>query len=880
MKTSTASQSIWQMPIGLGAQILLSHVVAAGVAIAFTGAAKEFAEAARELAGPGRVAIALVAAAVAGMALTFTVQRTLWLVNAALARLEGPRPPAKIPARWHGPLAGLVTQLNALMAREREVYDLREGLLAQARDAAAQQERNRLARELHDSIKQQIFSISMGTAAVQARWDTDPQGAREALGDVRRSTQEAMVEMNALLQQLSPAPLEKVGLVQALRDQCEALGYRTDAAVAVEFGVLPVDDLLPTGAQESIFRIAQEAFSNVARHARADHVRLYVGQRDVDGPLTLEIQDNGQGFEVGEDESGMGLENIRQRVLALGGKLVIDSAPGKGTTLRVRIPLVEPAASEEEATQRQNHTLNKVFLVGLGGGLALIAALFYPLYALVPGRTVDGWPIGSEALGLAFEIVAPLLAVATGFLAARWAKAFTRQSGTLFGALAGGVAGAILFFAIGAPATAVVGGAALLERGLVPAAGRADVIRLLAGAVVGIVWWSHGAFWAALLAGTGLGAIGGLLAPPAAKPSHRPDLRLAAKTILTAAVMVSALSFLSAVTRFALLEPTIRDGLAINGVYLETPLPLARISDWIIGTPMLLYVIPLVSLYFPLRAEIKSTDDPARLGAARATAALLGLVSLGVPVCLGAMGSPVLPQGATVEPRGWMDVTGLPHPSSALAGTAIGVPLLILGLAVSLAMGGLYLAAMNAAYRRQRALGLSSPHPVRTAAVISALLSLGIIDWAISLPPFWGVLVGLAIIVADVILIVNLLRLPKQPPSYTITLAQLRLTISQSVTAGLGSAIAMAIPPMTIISATVSMGLITNQLVEVLVGYGFAAQEFTPVELVRDVYLTQASAFLTTLVAATAAIGLLTLIVSGIMAIPEQLAAQNATAAQ
>jgi len=273
--------------------------------------------------------------------------------------------------------AEAVRRHNQRLLGELQVAHRRlQGYALQVEGLATEQERGRLARELHDSIKQQIFSISMGTAAVQARWDTDPQGAREALGDVRRSTQEAMVEMNALLQQLSPAPLEKVGLVQALRDQCEALGYRTDAAVAVEFGVLPVDDQLPAGTQESVFRIAQEAFSNVARHARADHVRLYVGQRDVDGPLTLEIQDDGQGFEVGEDESGMGLENIRQRVLALGGKLAIDSAPGKGTTLRVRIPLVEPAASGEEAMQRQNHTLNKIFLVGLGGGLALIAALF------------------------------------------------------------------------------------------------------------------------------------------------------------------------------------------------------------------------------------------------------------------------------------------------------------------------------------------------------------------------------------------------------------------------------------------------------------------------------------------------------------------------
>ena len=865
MKPSQRPESIWQTPIGLGAQLIASHVVAAALAIA--------------IAGPGRIAIALVAAAVAGMALTFTVQRTLWLVNAGLARLNGPRPPAELSARWHGPLAGLVAQINALVARNREVYDLRQGLLVRARDAAAQEERNRLARELHDSIKQQIFSIHMGAAAVQARWDNDPKGAREALADVRRSAQEAMVEMNALLQQLSPAPLEKVGLVQALRDQCEALGYRTDADVALEFGDLPADDRLPAGAQESIFRIAQEAFSNVARHARASHVRLYLAQRDADGPLTLEIQDDGQGFAADAPAKGMGLGNIRQRVLALGGKLAIDSAPGQGTTLRVTIPLTEPPVSQEETAQGQNHTLNRVFLVGLAGGLALIGALFYPLYVLVPGGTVDGWPAGSGAVGLGLEIVAALLAIVTGFLAARWAKSSTRQGGTLFGALAGTVAGAMLFFGIGAPATTVAGGAALLERGLVPATGKADVIRLLAGSVAGIVWWSHGGFWALVLAGTGLGAIGGLLAPPAAVPSRRTNLRLTATTVLTVAAIASALSFLAAVTRFALLEPTIRAGLAINGVSLEAARPLERVSDWLIGTPLLLYVTALVAPYFPLRAEIKKARDPARLNAARATAALLTLVSLGVPVHLGAVGSPAL-QGATVLPRGWMDVSGLSHPSPVSIGAAIGARLLIPWLVSSLAMGSLYLVAIYAAHRHQQALGLSSPHPVRTIALINVLLSPGALDWAIGLPTLQSMLVGMAIIAIDVAIIVNLSRLPKQPSSYTIALAQLRFAISQSVSAGLGSIIALVIPPMVVVSTIVGMSMGTNQLVEVLVGNEFAAQEFTLAELVRNVYLTQARAFLTTFVAAAAIIGILVLVASGITAIPEQISGRNETAGE
>lgn len=839
MKPSTAPQSIWQMPIGLSVQLLLSHVIAAAVAIA--------------IVGPDRIAIALVAAVVAGMALTFTVQRTLWLVDAALARLSSPQPPAELPSRWHGPLAGLVAQINALIAREREVYDLRESLLAQARDAAAQQERNRLARNLHDSIKQQIFSISMSAAAVQARWDTDPQGAREALGDVRRSTQEAMVEMKALLQQLSPAPLEKVGLVQALRDQCEALSYRTDAEVAVEFGELPADDRLPTGAQESIFRVVQEAFSNIARHARADHVRLYLGQRDADGPLTLEIQDDGQGFEVDRGAGGMGLENIRQRVLALGGELAIDSAPRKGTTLRVTIPVIEPIVSQEEAMYRQDHTLNKVFLVGLGGGLALIAALFYPLYILLPGSHVEGWPTGSGIVGFVLEIVAALLAVVTGFLTARWTRAGTRQGGTLFGALGGGVAGAVLYFGIGGAAAGVIGSTWLLKHGLVPAAGKAEMTRLLAESLVGIAWLSPGAFWAALLAGTGLGAIGGLLAEPAIEPPDRLDLRLAATMILTAGTLVSTLSFGVAVLIFPLLESTTRNVLVEHGASLETTLPLEGISFWLIGTPMVFYLASLAARYFPLRAEIK-TEDPARLNAAQVTAAFFGLVSFGVPGFL-----------QLVNP-------GLIRPTSVLGAAAV------VTVASSLVLGGLYLATFIEARRRWRALGPGRSHPIRIVAALGALLSLGIIVWAAALPPFLSLLAALAAIITDVVLIVILRRQPKQPPFDAIALARLRLAMSQSINGGLGEVVAMIVPPMTAISVIVSMVAITIRFAPVL--EQSYVPDYTLVELVRDAYLTQARVFLVSCVGAIANVGLAMLITSGTIAIVKRRSAQNAETAQ
>jgi signal transduction histidine kinase len=221
---------------------------------------------------------------------------------------------------------------------------LRQQWVRQLSEAAAQQERNRLARDLHDSIKQQIFSISVSAAAAQERWTKDSAGARQALEDVRNSAREAMAEMEAMLHQLRPAPLENIGLVEALRKQAEALQYRTGAYITTEFSDLPDNDALMPGTQEAIFRIAQEALNNIARHARARnvHLRLYQ-QRDIENPvLWLKIKDDGSGFDTTRLAAGMGLANIKVRAAEIGGSIHIESAPGEGTNLVVSIPIISP----------------------------------------------------------------------------------------------------------------------------------------------------------------------------------------------------------------------------------------------------------------------------------------------------------------------------------------------------------------------------------------------------------------------------------------------------------------------------------------------------------------------------------------------------------
>jgi signal transduction histidine kinase len=235
--------------------------------------------------------------------------------------------------------------------------EIRQDVLRQISEAAAQEERNRLARDLHDSIKQQLFSINVGAATAQERWERDPEGARAALADVRRSAKEAMVEMQALLHQLRPQALaSSAGLVEALREQCEALGYRTGAEVTLELGDTLPDGRLPPGAQETLFRIAQEALGNVARHARARKVRVWLG-REGESAL-LRVEDDGQGFDPAEETSGMGLRNLRERAESAHGTVEVASQPGSGTTVGVRIPLtpapkkwspVEKALAEESS---------------------------------------------------------------------------------------------------------------------------------------------------------------------------------------------------------------------------------------------------------------------------------------------------------------------------------------------------------------------------------------------------------------------------------------------------------------------------------------------------------------------------------------------------
>ena len=345
--------------IGTSLQLFLSHLVAGGVALGVF-----FALSHAGLHAPEQFIVAIGVGALVGVLLTLNITYGLYIIELTMARFAQGFAVEKMVAAWRWPLHTLFRQINAVSERiqvfarnEHLTEEFRGQMLQQASEAAALEERNRIARDLHDSIKQQIFSISISAAAAKAHWSGNTatqegvnEGAREAVEDIQRSAKEAQVEMQALLQQLRSAPLENTSLVAALRTQAEALGYRIGAKMGVDIGELPTNDRLLPGTQEAIFRMVQEAFANIARHARATTVWLSLSEKD--NMLHIEVRDNGQGFDNAA-KMGMGLANLRARATDLKGTMDITSAVGQGTTISAILPLLDSLRTKQEEEQMQ-----------------------------------------------------------------------------------------------------------------------------------------------------------------------------------------------------------------------------------------------------------------------------------------------------------------------------------------------------------------------------------------------------------------------------------------------------------------------------------------------------------------------------------------------
>jgi two-component system, NarL family, sensor kinase len=204
----------------------------------------------------------------------------------------------------------------------------RINLTQKEQDIALTAERNRLARDLHDSVNQLLFSLSL-TARGGKEMTTD-QEVKETFSYIQDLAQEALNEMRALIWQLRPKGLEQ-GIVSALSSYGEMLGLNTNIKIN---GVIN----LPSRIEEAVFRISQEALANCKKHSQQSDVHLFV--HGSDSRITIEIKDNGCGFTYDEGLvlPSLGLKSMRNRAESLGGTFYLESELNKGTKLRVSIP--------------------------------------------------------------------------------------------------------------------------------------------------------------------------------------------------------------------------------------------------------------------------------------------------------------------------------------------------------------------------------------------------------------------------------------------------------------------------------------------------------------------------------------------------------------
>jgi signal transduction histidine kinase len=224
-------------------------------------------------------------------------------------------------------LTSLADQV-AVALENAELYD-------RAQHLAAVEERQRLAHELHDSVTQSLYGVSMYAEAA-SRWLQSGNTDRVAgfLDQIRETSLDALREMRLLIFDLRPVLLTELGLAAALKARVEAVESRAGIEVEVE---VSGDPSLPAPVEEELFGIAREALNNSLRHGRPRRVRILL-RGDPEG-VRMEIQDDGQGFDPGGrlGSGGLGLPGMHERAARAHGKLSIDTAPGQGTRVRVEV---------------------------------------------------------------------------------------------------------------------------------------------------------------------------------------------------------------------------------------------------------------------------------------------------------------------------------------------------------------------------------------------------------------------------------------------------------------------------------------------------------------------------------------------------------------
>ncbi len=227
---------------------------------------------------------------------------------------------------------------EALRAKERTLEELvRKTIEAQ------EEERRRVAGEIHDGVTQQLIGAWYQLQALEALIETDPQGARETLQAARMRIEEALEEARAAIYNLRPSALDDLGLAPALR----TLAARVAEESGMQIQVHAEEIRLPAHVETAIYRIVQEALTNVRKHSGARLARVRVVK--VKEGVEVAVADDGRGFDPSEAEksTSFGIKGMRERAEMLGGSLTLTSLPGVGTEVRILVPLATARSAPE-----------------------------------------------------------------------------------------------------------------------------------------------------------------------------------------------------------------------------------------------------------------------------------------------------------------------------------------------------------------------------------------------------------------------------------------------------------------------------------------------------------------------------------------------------
>ncbi|MFF3556851.1 GAF domain-containing sensor histidine kinase [Streptomyces tsukubensis] len=227
-------------------------------------------------------------------------------------------------------------ELLSILAQHAAIALTNARLYERSRELTISEERSRLAHELHDAVSQKLFSLRLTAQAAAALVDRHPARAKEELQQVAELAAEAADELRAAVVELRPAALDEDGLINTLRTQVQVLDRAHTARVTFDTCGLKA---LPAAQEEALLRVAQEALHNALRHSGAERVDVSLTRR---GPgAALSVTDNGKGFDprtVRRAGRHLGLVSMRDRASGVGGRLRVNSAPGRGTTIEMEVP--------------------------------------------------------------------------------------------------------------------------------------------------------------------------------------------------------------------------------------------------------------------------------------------------------------------------------------------------------------------------------------------------------------------------------------------------------------------------------------------------------------------------------------------------------------